>query len=391
MALELSKIRAKLFLKDSFIACVAGQLDWTLTEEVTQTAATDGTHIYINEKFFNELSLAEQLGVIAHEALHVILMHTVRARQITDLERHAWNVACDMCVNRELEHAKFVLPEGKVECSSKYMDMTTEEIYQNLLKNNGKGQGNSKSSGGNCSNNGNSSENQNEGYSGSSDVLPTQSQKDVNKVKQTINKSVIMTAKKEWGAGTNAFSRELQKRLEEINRPTLPWPVLLRKYINDTIKDDWSWARPNRRVQEVYLPSLSGESGTLGHINVYIDNSGSVTDRQVANFIREIEAIHKSMSPRSTTISFFSNRITNSYKIGETWDISKIDPYTTGGTDIAPVIGDIIEKKPAVSIVFTDGYFDDYSDRTKLPIIWCIFDNSCCRLKHGKIIYMKEV
>jgi predicted metal-dependent peptidase len=391
MALELSKLRAKLFLKDSFIACVAGQLDWTLTEEVTQTAATDGTHIYINEEFFNKLSLAEQLGVIAHEALHVILMHTVRARQITDLERHAWNVACDMCVNRELEHAKFVLPEGKVECSSKYMDMTTEEIYQDLLKKNGKGQGNSKSSGGNCSNNGNSSENQNEGYSGSSDVLPTQSQKDVNKVKQTINKSVIMTAKKEWGAGTNAFSRELQKRLEEINRPTLPWPVLLRKYINDTIKDDWSWARPNRRVQEVYLPSLSGESGTLGHINVYIDNSGSVTDRQVANFIREIEAIHKSMSPRSTTISFFSNRITNSYKIGETWDISKIDPYTTGGTDITPVIGDIIEKKPAVSIVFTDGYFDDYSDRTKLPIIWCIFDNSCCRLKHGKIIYMKEV
>jgi predicted metal-dependent peptidase len=315
-------------------------------------------------------------------------MHTVRARQITEVDRHAWNIACDMCVNRELEHAKFVLPEGKVECPSKYMDMTTEEIYQDLLKKSSKGNGN-KNGGGNCgsSNNGN----QNEGYSGSSDVLPTQSQKDVNKVKQTINKSVIMTAKKEWGAGTDAFSRELQKRLEEINRPTLPWPTLLRKYINDVIKDDWSWARPNKRVQEVYLPSLSGESGTLGHINVYIDNSGSVTDRQVANFIKEIEAIHKSMSPRSTTISFFSNSITDSYKIGETWDVSKISPHTTGGTDIAPVIGDIIEKKPAVSIVFTDGYFDDYSDRTKLPIIWCIFDNSCCRLKHGKIIYMKEV
>lgn len=388
MALELSKIRAKLFLKDSFIACVAGQLDWVVSEEETQTAATDGTHIYINEDFFGGLSLAEQLGVIAHEALHVILMHTVRARQITEIERHTWNIACDMCVNRELEHAKFVLPEGKVECPSKYMDMTTEEIYQDLLKKNSKGNGN-KNGGGNCgsSNNGN----QNEGYSGSSDVLPTQSQKDVNKVKQTINKSVIMTAKKEWGAGTDAFSRELQKRLEEINRPTLPWPTLLRKYVNDVIKDDWSWARPNRRVQEVYLPSLSGESGTLGHINVYIDNSGSVTDRQVANFIKEIEAIHKSMSPRSTTINFFSTSITDSYKIGETWDISKINPHTTGGTDIAPVIGDIIEKKPAVSIVFTDGYFDDYSDRTKLPIIWCIFDNSCCRLKHGKIIYMKEV
>jgi predicted metal-dependent peptidase len=388
MALELSKIRAKLFLKDSFIACVAGQLDWIVSEDETQTAATDGTHIYINEEFFNSLSIVEQLGVIAHEALHVILMHTVRARQITEVDRHAWNIACDMCVNRELEHAKFVLPDGKVECPPKYMEMTTEEIYQELLKKSNKGQGQSQSSGGNCGNNGG---NQNEGYSGSSDVLPTQSQKDVNKVKQTINKSVIMTAKKEWGAGTDAFSRELQKRLEEINRPTLPWPTLLRKYINDVIKDDWSWARPNRRVQEVYLPSLSGESGTLGHINVYIDNSGSVTDRQVANFIREIEAIHKSMSPRSTTINFFSNSITNSYKIGETWDISKINPHTTGGTDIAPVIGDINEKKPAVSIVFTDGYFDDYSDKTKLPIIWCIFDNSCCRLKHGKIIYMKEV
>ena len=386
MALELSKIRAKLFLKDSFIACVAGQLDWVVSEEETQTAATDGTHIYINEEFFGGLSLAEQLGVIAHEALHVILMHTIRARQITDVERFIWNIACDMCVNRELEHAKFVLPEGKVECPPKYMEMTTEEIYQDLLK---KGKGSNSNGGGNCSND--SNENQKKGYSGSSDVLPTQSQKDVNKVKQTINKSVIMTTKKEWGAGTDAFSRELQKRLEEINRPTLPWPTLLRKYVNDVIKDDWSWARPNRRVQEVYLPSLSGESGTLDHINVYIDNSGSVTDKQVANFIKEIEAIHKSMSPRSTTISFFSNSITDSYKIGETWDISKISPHTTGGTDIAPVIGDINEKKPAVSIVFTDGCFDDYSDRTKLPIIWCIFDNSCCKLKHGKIIYMKEV
>ena len=389
MALELSKLRAKLFLKDSFIACVAGQLDWVVSDEETQTAATDGTRIYINEEFFESLSLAEQLGVIAHEALHVILMHTVRARQITEVDRHAWNIACDMCVNRELEHAKFTLPDGKVECPPKYMDKTTEEIYQDLLKN-GKGQGKSKSSGGNCSNNGND-DSQNEGYSGSSDVLPTQNQKDVNKVKQTINKSVIMTAKKEWGAGTDAFSRELQKRLEEINRPTLPWPTLLRKYVNDVIKDDWSWARPNRRVQDVYLPSLSGESGTLGHINVYIDNSGSISDRQVANFIKEIEAIHKSMSPRSTTISFFSNSITDSYKIGETWDIRNINPHTTGGTDIAPVIGDINEKKPAVSIVFTDGYFDDCSDKTKLPIIWCIFDNSCCRLKHGKIIYMKEV
>lgn len=386
MALELSKIRAKLFLKDSFIACVAGQLDWIVSEEETQTAATDGTHIYINEEFFGGLSLAEQLGVIAHEALHVILMHTIRARQITNVERFVWNIACDMCVNRELEHAKFVLPEGKVECPSKYIEMTTEEIYQDLLK---KGKGNNSNGRGNCSNGSNG--NQKKGYSGSSDVLPTQSQKDVNKVKQTINKSVIMTAKKEWGAGTDAFSRELQKHLEEINRPTLPWPTLLRKYINDVIKDDWSWARPNRRVQEVYLPSLSGESGTLGHINVYIDNSGSVTDKQVANFIKEIQAIHKSMSPKSTTINFFSNSITNSYKIGETWDISKISPHTTGGTDIAPVIGDINGKKPAISIVFTDGYFDDYSDRTKLPIIWCIFDNSSCRLKHGKIIYMKEV
>lgn len=385
MALELNKIRAKLFLKDSFIACVAGQLDWVISEDETETAATDGTHIYINEKFFETLSIAEQLGVIAHEALHVILMHTIRARQVTDIDCHTWNIACDMCVNRELENAKFILPENRVECPSEYMNKTTEEIYQDLLKNN---KNNSRGNGGKGKS---GNQNQKKGYSDSTDVLPTQSQKDINKVKQTINKSVIMTTKKEWGAGTGTFARELQKHLEEINRPTLPWPVLLRKYVNDTIKDDWSWARPNRRVQDVYLPSLSGESGVLGHINVYIDNSGSVTDKQIANFIKEVESIHKSMSPRSTTISFFSNKITNSYKIGETWDISKIDPHTTGGTDIEPVIQDINEKKPAVSIIFTDGYFEDCSDKTGLPLIWCIFDNSDCKLKRGKIIYMKEV
>lgn len=370
--LNLVKLRTKLFMKDAFLGSVGCQIEWYEDKSIS-TAATNGTKLYYNKEWMEELTPDEQLGVIAHECMHVVLMHTIRAKEIPNCHRETFNIAADMCVNRELTANNFQLPEGVINCPRQYRDMTTEEIYKDLLKGN---------HGGGTS-----------GYLANSpmsnDIQPTQGEQKA-KVQNTINKSMIMHGRK-YNLNGTAFARELLKNLDEINRPTLPWDRLLRKYVNDFIKDDWSWARPNRRVSAVYLPSLSAESGVLGDINVYIDNSGSVDDRTIANFLKEIKNIHTCMSPKNTQISFFSTEITNSYNIKETWSISTMDPDSTCGTDIRPVVEDINMKKPVVSIVFTDGKFCDRSDEIKHPVIWIIFNNDGCKLKKGKIIYMHIV
>lgn len=376
--LDLTKLRTKLFLKDSFLGAIACQVDW-IADKHTPTAATDGTRLYVNTEWMSSLKPKEQLGVIAHECMHIVLLHTLRAKEIPDCSRTLYNVAADMCVNRELKSNGYELPDGCIECPRHYMDNTTEEIYKDLEKNatkvyiSGDGEGEDGPS-----------------FTGNSDVMPTKDTASQSKVKANLNKAVIMSHK-DFSKGGSAFAREVQKNLDDINRPTLPWDKLLRKYVNDFIKDDWSWARPNRRVTDIYLPSLSGESGTLGNINVYIDNSGSIDNRTIANFLKEIKNIHISMTPKNTQISFFSTEITNTYNIREHWDLSQFNPDSTGGTDIDEVVTDINKKKPVVSIIFTDGCFRDLSSQIKHPVIWVIFDNDDCKLDKGKIIYTKIV
>ena len=372
--LDLAKIRTKLFLKDPFLGAVGCQVEW-VADNTTPTAATDGTHLYVGTQWMSSLSPNQQIGVIAHECMHIILLHTLRAKEIPDCNSFMFNVAADMCINRELLKNNFELPPGVVQCPREYMDLTTEEIYKELCKEN-PGNGNADGNNKGIPN-----------FSNSSDIIPTPN-KDSSAVKNTLNKSVIMGGK-HFSKEGSAFAREIQKNLDNINRPILPWDKLLRKYVNDFIKDDWSWSRPNRRVSDMYLPSLSGESGILGNINVYIDNSGSVDDKMIANFLKEIKNIHTCMSPRSIQISFFSTRITNSYTVKETWDIHTMDPDSTGGTDITDIVDDINKKKPVVNIVFTDGCFTDLSESIKHPVIWVIFDNPECKMKKGKVIYMK--
>ena len=99
--LDLAKIRTKLFLKDPFLGAVGCQVEW-VADDTTPTAATDGTHLYVGTQWMSSLSPNQQIGVIAHECMHTILLHTLRAKEIPDCNSFMFNVAADMCINREL-------------------------------------------------------------------------------------------------------------------------------------------------------------------------------------------------------------------------------------------------------------------------------------------------
>lgn len=363
MATDVTKIKFKLHMKDNFLACIAYQLNIEPKADVTDSACTDGFNIYYNPDFMDSLSLDEQVGVFAHECMHVALQHCLRLLDIEDVNRELWNIASDYVVNNYLSISNFKLPKGALECPTKYIKSYTEEIYKDLLND----------------------ESNKPVLSQSMDLMDPTFRQDsdesngannINSIKNQARK-ILGTAKSQASSkNVGGLCDEFSRAYDDLIKPKLPWERILRGYVNDTIKGDYSWRKPNKRFMDVaYLPSICDEE-VFRNANVYIDTSGSVSEDMIGKFLSEVRKLHRDLSIKEMRINAFSIGITDTHTIGEKWTPPKAFG-SRGGTEIGEVIEDINKHRAIVSIVITDGFFnDDPIQYAKYPIIWCIYDNN---------------
>lgn len=366
-----AKLKVKLQLKNTFLGCIAVMSKWEETTEVP-TAATDGYSIMWNPNWLGNLNPEEQLGVIAHECMHVALQHMFRAKTLKIENHQLYNLAGDFVINDMLRQEGYKLPEGGAECPSCYKGWTTEQIYKDLLE----------------------KQLPPPTYTMSGDVIPPDTEdKSDKEVEQQISdlgshlKKVLAQAKFADNSGWSNKCGEFKRTYEDLMNPKLPWYALLRNYVNDTIKDDYSWSRPNRRYlsNDLYLPSNQSEG--LTKVNVYIDASGSIGNRELNAFMSEIIGMHKLFEFKELTGAFFSTLVHDEFNVSDTVMLPQ-EIHSTGGTDIEPVVEDILKKKPVVSIIFTDGYFDMSSiNKLNSPVIWCIFENNEFKPAKGRVVY----
>ena len=77
---------------------------------------------------------------------------------------------------------------------------------------------------------------------------------------------------------------------------TVDWRTLLRRYMTDASKSDYSWSLPNRRFIDsgLYLPSIRSEG--IDTIAVIVDTSGSLPARTLAEFWAEVREVAASSS-----------------------------------------------------------------------------------------------
>ena len=99
---EIKKVQIKvnyairdISIRYKFFAALAYNLRLVYTYEVN-TAAVDGTNIFISPKFFAPLTQAQITFIICHEIMHCVLLHTAR---MNGREPDRWNVACDYEIN----------------------------------------------------------------------------------------------------------------------------------------------------------------------------------------------------------------------------------------------------------------------------------------------------
>ena len=429
---KLSAARTRLILDKPFLGALVLRLPLQAADaKWCATTGTDAKKFYYNPDYISELKADETQFVLAHEALHCALSHFARRSHRV---KHRWDIACDYAINLILIDEGLIPPPGILRLNE-YRGMTAEEIYplikdndmsetmdqhlydkqdeteggqdkqQNPLdaqdkkiKSGGEGQGQqpesrSQEPQSDSSSDSDSSQQQKpDNDSGSNDSpesgLPRQQsgqqESAQGKAPEPLTEAEKSDLEVQWqqrlaGAAQQAqqagkLGEGMARMIDFFLQPTLPWRVLLASYMNSVTRDDYSYTRPsNRRGDPAIYPSLRSP-----HLNlvVAVDVSGSIDEKELSEFIAEVDSLKAQVRARVTLLSCDSRITGNSPYIFEPWEYCHLpDRFQGGGsTHFAPVF-DWVEQhdmRPDLLVYFTDaeGQFPDYE--VGYSVIWLV-------------------
>lgn len=379
---KMTKARAGLILDHPFFGSLA--LRQPLTEDPgIETLATNGTQIIYNPDFVDGLSLDETKGVIAHEVMHVACAHHARRG---NRNHSKWNMAGDYVINPILTDAGFTLPDGALNDPA-FKGMSADEIYAKLPDNhNGGGQGGSQGGGqsghpGGDGIQGQGKNNQDPGGCGEVQDAPGKgggkaTAQELAEAEQQAKIDVAQAAQQAKAMGS--LPAGIERMLEDMLAPKLPWRDLLRRFMDQATKTDYSWMPPNRRFihQGLYLPSF--ESEDLGEVIIAVDTSGSVSHNEVRQFAGEISAILEEFQGVQATVIYCDTRVASVEEFSHDDLPVSLHPAGGGGTDFRPPFEWVSQngRAPMAMLYFTDMCCNRFPDPPPYPVMWVKTSNS---------------
>lgn len=361
---ELDRVKSKVFMSKknpAFLGSLMCSLNFMWTRSLP-TAATDSINFWWNPDYFMRLPPESRETDLVHELMHVGLLHMVR-RGTRNAE--LWNWACDIRIDLLLESEGYTF-EGinGVPRDPKYIGWVEEDIYDDLVK---------------------SGQTPPPTMCGCSKIPETTATKQA-----TINSVVkgIQQAKLRGQAGD--LPGDIKEHLDEFLSPIVPWEKELMQFFTDLMDEDYSWARPNRRYMDLYLPSRVDDEGRLEHLIYYLDVSMSVTNDDVLRFNSEVKYIQEVIKPKKLTLVQFDTRIQDERVFEEDEPFSGIEVHGRGGTCLIPVREHIIKHKPTAAVIFSDLEVTPMEPLPyPIPVIWAVIRNRHAQVPFGKAIHIK--
>jgi predicted metal-dependent peptidase len=349
------------------------------------TLATDGKRLLYNPEFVMGLTLDETEGVVVHETMHVVCKHHSRplAQPLKD------NVAGDLAINSLIRQAGFVLPKNALmpgqrpqgdtfpkhwadAIATMKPGLSREDYYALLPDPPGKDeQGGSGPEGGTGDGDDEGDgEGQDPGGCGTTRKPGDGSQSALHQADADADVAVAEAQQTAQRRGT--LSAGLGRLVEQALQPVVDWKEVLREFISRYAKNDYSWARPNRRFisQGLYLPGLRSEE--LGDLVVAVDTSGSIGGPILDKFAGELQGMLAAYEV-AITILYHDSAICHT----QTWKSSDgplvLEPKGGGGTSHRPVF-DWIEQSgmdPSCLVCLTDMYSEFPESGPAFPTLWC--------------------
>jgi predicted metal-dependent peptidase len=387
--------RVGLLLRHPFFGNMATRLRILAADDWLPTAAVDGRNLYFNTQFFNAMSNKEIEFVIAHEILHCVFDHLGRRG-----ERHPmlYNIAADYIVNNTLVRDRIGDKPRLVECYQdfKYEKWTSEEVYEDLLEElekNGQdaldqlgemldehvdwGSDGDEEGDGDADGDGEGEETTDKNGNKISKKRPKLSEEDMRQIKDEVKEGMLSAAQ---SAGAGNVPAGVARMIKELTEPKMNWRELLRQQIQSTIRNDFTFARPNRKSQScgAILPGMNFDE-TID-ICVALDMSGSIGEWQARDFLSEIKGIMDEYQDYRIKLWCFDTDVYGEEEFtadgGE--DLTDYEIRGGGGTDFMCNWEFMKEHdiQPKKFIMFTDGYaWNSWGDEDYCDTVFVIHSN----------------
>jgi predicted metal-dependent peptidase len=349
---KVGKAKSLLILDHPFFGTACSKRPIIYTDTVP-TAAMSGTgQMYMNPDWCSALTVRQLMFLLAHEALHYMLSHSLR---LGHRDAKAWNIACDKVINDTLIDANvgdFI--DGGVTLDGA-RNMASEELYDEADDGDGDGPGGiGNDVGPPVDDNGSALDD--------SQISQLEAQAKID---------AIQCAKAAKAVGKLPGS--IERLVDQLVNVTTPWHSILERFMQSKIKDGYSWNRPNRRfiARGIYIPGTD-YTPNMGPLVIAVDTSGSLDDDDIAMFNGHINRILDTCSPEIVHVVYCNTHVQG------------VDEYTPddfpvyiqakggGGTSFKPVFDWVDDNNidPECVVYLTDGYGDQSSFTTTHETVW---------------------
>ena len=372
---KMSQALTQLLLQEHFFGSLALKLE-LIEDETIRTECTNGKWIRYNPNFINGLTHEQVKSEIIHEVSHCAKLHPFRFK---DKDQEIANEACDYVINLELRDAGYKMDETWL-LDERFKGMSEEQVYTVLetekqqRNKQGKEQGQGQ---------------QDKSSKAHGQFEQAQDEANESAIEQAQTwKSAVLQAAQQAGKYWK-LPRFVQALVDELKHPKGDWRAELRKFLETTAKNDFTWTRPSVRYMAfgVYMPSIRSER--LPPIVVYWDTSGSrFYSEQVKFAATQIGAIVSDARPEKTYVIQGDTHVTK-VDVLEEGDVMKFDAKGGGGTDFTPIF-EYVEKEGIepccfIGITDLDGKFP--SKAPEYPVIWCC-DEKNVSAPFGDVIHV---
>lgn len=338
-------------------------------EDDVPTAYTNGRDIKYGRKLVDSLPDAQLRGVVLHETSHIMFRHLSVWLPLYKKDAELANIACDHVINLLIKDAGEELPDW-VACDERFRNMDAQKIFYILQAEKKAGGGSGriphKASGTPGRKVGDPLDDH--GWEEAQQFTPEELKEMAKEIDQALREGAIIASR----TGQN-----IPRAVGELTAPKVDWRETLREFIKTTVKGNSyaTWRRPSRRHMwnDTYLPSAISESA--GHMVLGSDTSGSISDKESAAYLSEINAICNDVVPERIDLLYWGHVVAvhETYEGAQLADlVGSTRPRGGGGTE-PQCVADYIKQKawtPQCIVMLTDGEFYETEGMWDQPIIW---------------------
>ena len=358
---KVQKAKSLLYLDHPFFGAAASKrpiiyTDRTGSQPINTAAMSATGQMYMNPSFAMGLSTREMMFLLAHEAMHYMLCHSLR-RGTRDAE--AWNIACDLVINDTLifENVGDFIKGGLTFDGAR--DMASEALYADPP----------------------------EGYNGGNggignDVLDPVGddgrpldESEIRRIEAEAKVEGIQAAKAAKARGK--LSAGLKRMIDEIVNIKIPYDVLLERYMVAKIRNNKTWSTPKRKYisQNIYLKGKSSLP-KMGTMVLTIDTSCSVNETELAIYEGHANRVIETCQPERVVVIYCDSEVKHVEEFTADDYPVRLDFHGGGGTEFKPAFDYIDDHNidPDVVVYLTDGHGDQDEFTTHHETVWITTD-----------------